>query len=205
MILSFRTDRPGQTVQTQIRLLLEDSLIRVYTVCHSVCIVWTHYTMVQPHSSNFRVITTIFLGVPIFRTSNQWKIIFFKLLQPLFHQFLKKHHPHNRSFIQTLLNEMSLPKLHNDKQVAKVQLGLSLQLVRYRIEIVKTKSFTFISLILESDYGFIFLASKWYLPSTSSHASKHYSQAGNMSLRITYNVLSSPECLKSHYLNYPIK
>ena len=37
MILSFRTDRPGQTVQTQIRLL-----IRVYTVCHSVCIVWTH-------------------------------------------------------------------------------------------------------------------------------------------------------------------
>ena len=29
MILSFRTDMPGQTVQTQIRLLL----IRVYTVC----------------------------------------------------------------------------------------------------------------------------------------------------------------------------
>ena len=25
MILSFRTDRPGQTVQTQIRLLLEES------------------------------------------------------------------------------------------------------------------------------------------------------------------------------------
>ena len=34
------------------------SLIRVYTVCHSVCIVWTHYSMVEPHSSNFRVITT---------------------------------------------------------------------------------------------------------------------------------------------------
>ena len=30
--LSFRTDRSGQTVQTQIRLLL----IRVYTVCYSV-------------------------------------------------------------------------------------------------------------------------------------------------------------------------
>ena len=43
------------------------SLIRVYTVCHSVCIVWTHYSMVDPHSSNFRVITTIFLGVRIFR------------------------------------------------------------------------------------------------------------------------------------------
>ena len=43
------------------------SLIRVYTVCHSVCIIWTHYSMVEPHSSNFRVITTNFLGVRIFR------------------------------------------------------------------------------------------------------------------------------------------
>ena len=42
-------------------------LIRVYTVCHSVCIVWTHYSMVEPHSSNFRVITTNFWGVRIFR------------------------------------------------------------------------------------------------------------------------------------------
>ena len=46
MILSFRTDMPGQTV------------------CHSVCIIWTHYSMVEPHSSNFRVITTIFFGCP---------------------------------------------------------------------------------------------------------------------------------------------
>ena len=36
-------------------------------VCHSVCIVWTHYSMVEPYSSNFRVITTNFLGVRIFR------------------------------------------------------------------------------------------------------------------------------------------
>ena len=43
------------------------SLILVYTVCHSVCIIWTHYSMVEPHSSNFRVITTNFLGVRIFR------------------------------------------------------------------------------------------------------------------------------------------
>ena len=62
MFLSFRTDRSGQTVQTQ-----TSSLIRVYTVCYSVCIVWTHYSMVEPHSSNFRVITTNFLGVRIFR------------------------------------------------------------------------------------------------------------------------------------------
>ena len=43
------------------------SLIRVYTVCHSVCIVWTHYSMVKPHSSNSRVITTNFVGVRMFR------------------------------------------------------------------------------------------------------------------------------------------
>ena len=47
---------PGQTVQ-----------IWVCTVCHSVCIVWTHYSMVEPHSSNFRVIKTNFLGVRIFK------------------------------------------------------------------------------------------------------------------------------------------
>ena len=52
IFLSFRTNRSGQTVQT---------------VCHSVCIDWTHYSMVEPHSSNFRVITTNFLGVRIFR------------------------------------------------------------------------------------------------------------------------------------------
>ena len=46
---------------------LGSSLIRVYTVCHSVCIVWTHYSMVEPQSSNFRGITTMFLGVRIFR------------------------------------------------------------------------------------------------------------------------------------------
>ena len=32
----------------------------VYTVCHSVCIFWTHYSMVNPHRSNFRIIKSIF-------------------------------------------------------------------------------------------------------------------------------------------------
>ena len=41
--------------------------IRVYTVCHSACIVWTHYSMAEPHCSNFRVIITNFWGVRIFR------------------------------------------------------------------------------------------------------------------------------------------
>ena len=35
--------------------------------CHSVFIVWTHNSMVEPHSSNFRVITTNFWSVRIFR------------------------------------------------------------------------------------------------------------------------------------------
>ena len=37
---------PNQTTRS--------SLIRIYTVCHSVCIFWTHYSMVEPHSSNIR-------------------------------------------------------------------------------------------------------------------------------------------------------
>ena len=73
IFLSFRTDRSGQTVQTQIRLL---SLIWVYTVCHSVCIVWTHYSMVEPHISNFRVIITICFGVRIFRKFTVLKMDF---------------------------------------------------------------------------------------------------------------------------------
>ena len=50
----------------------------IYTVCHSVCIVWTHYSMVEPHSSNFRMITTIFWGVRIFSkfTVNNFIITF---------------------------------------------------------------------------------------------------------------------------------
>ena len=36
-------------------------MIRVYSVvCHSVCIFWTHNSMVEPHCSTFRIITAIF-------------------------------------------------------------------------------------------------------------------------------------------------
>ena len=58
MILSFRTGRSGQTVQTQIRLLL----IRVYTVCNSSCIFWMHYSTVKPSCLNF----SKFIGRPNF-------------------------------------------------------------------------------------------------------------------------------------------
>ena len=67
MILSFPTDRSGQTVQNQISLLLDESKIRAYTGCNSVCIIWMHYFMKKPPCLNFRVFTASFSGVQIFR------------------------------------------------------------------------------------------------------------------------------------------
>ena len=52
LILSIQI-KSGQIVYTQIRLLFRSRLIRIYTVCHSVCIFWT-YCMVKPLRSNFR-------------------------------------------------------------------------------------------------------------------------------------------------------
>ena len=55
MILSFRTDMPGQTVQTHIRLLLEEQSDQGLH-----CLPFRLHrldSMVEPHSSNFRVIT----------------------------------------------------------------------------------------------------------------------------------------------------
>ena len=47
MILSFRTDGSGLTVQ-------RSSLIRVFTVCYSICIFLTKYAKVWPLCLNFR-------------------------------------------------------------------------------------------------------------------------------------------------------
>ena len=62
---------PDQTaprgVQTQIRLLLEEQSDQGLHCLPFHLLVWTRYSMVEPHSSNFRVITTNFLGVRIFR------------------------------------------------------------------------------------------------------------------------------------------
>ena len=53
IIISFRTDRSESS-----------SLSRLYTVCHSVSIIWTHYSMVNSHS----------LAVWIFTIHNTWSI-----------------------------------------------------------------------------------------------------------------------------------
>ena len=66
MILRFRTGSLSKQCRPRSDCS-RSSLIRVYTVCHSTCIVWTHYSMVEPHRSNFRVITTNVLGVRIFK------------------------------------------------------------------------------------------------------------------------------------------
>ena len=59
MILSFGTDRSGQTVQTQIRLLEEQSDQGLHYLQFPLHLL-AHYSMVAPHCSNFREITTIF-------------------------------------------------------------------------------------------------------------------------------------------------
>ena len=41
------------------------SLIRVYTVCHSFCVLLRHYCMVKSYWSNFRFITAIISSAPI--------------------------------------------------------------------------------------------------------------------------------------------
>ena len=59
LFLSFWTDRLGK----QCRPRSDCS----YTVCYSVYVFWTHFSIVKPRCSNFRMITTNFLGVRIFR------------------------------------------------------------------------------------------------------------------------------------------
>ena len=55
MILIFRTDRSGQTVQTQIRLLLEvQSDQGLHFVCYSICVFLTEYPKVWSLCLNLR-------------------------------------------------------------------------------------------------------------------------------------------------------
>ena len=66
LILSFRTDRSGQTVQTQIRLLEKQSDQGLH--CLQFCLhLLDVLLMVKPLCSNFRVITANSSGVRIFR------------------------------------------------------------------------------------------------------------------------------------------
>ena len=66
MILSFRTGRSGQTVQTQIRLLL-GAVWSASTLFEIPSIFWSHYSTLKPPCSNVRVITANFSSVWNFR------------------------------------------------------------------------------------------------------------------------------------------
>ena len=69
MIPNFLTGRSWQTVQTQIpgQTAHLGCLIRGYTVCHTICIFWMHYSTVKPSCLNLRIIKPHFSGVRIFR------------------------------------------------------------------------------------------------------------------------------------------
>ena len=58
----------------------EQSRIRAYTVCHSVSIIWMHYSTVKPRCSNFRVVTANFCGIQIFRMFTLCKYIILSLI-----------------------------------------------------------------------------------------------------------------------------
>ena len=61
LILSFWKDRSGQTIDPdQTARLLKEQSDQVHTVCHSVCIFRTHYLMIMPPWSSFRMITANF-------------------------------------------------------------------------------------------------------------------------------------------------
>ena len=64
---SFQTDRSGQTVQTQIRLLLKEQSDQGLHCLQFTLILWMHYSNETPSCSTFKVITTNCLGVGIFR------------------------------------------------------------------------------------------------------------------------------------------
>ena len=110
MNLSFWTDSPGQTVQTHIRLLLEERPISIYTICHSVCIFWTYYSMVELLCSDFRVITATFSDVQIFRNFMEAKVV------PIYCNVPKFRTDRSGQTVQTqirlLLEEQSDQDLH---------------------------------------------------------------------------------------------
>ena len=75
--LRIGTDRSEQKVLNQIRLLLKrSSLIWVYTVCHSICILLTLTAPKRKTVQVYETFTIIISGVPSFRSFTVSLIIF---------------------------------------------------------------------------------------------------------------------------------
>ena len=79
MILSFRTDRSGQIVQTQIRLQSDQGLHCLQFWLHLL----SALSLAKPSCSNFRLITANFLGVRIFRIFTVPLILRFHPVSPV--------------------------------------------------------------------------------------------------------------------------
>ena len=60
----YRNDPKFSDRQALANIVDPDHTASKDTVCHSICIFWTRYSMVEPHCSNFRIITTIFFWCP---------------------------------------------------------------------------------------------------------------------------------------------
>ena len=108
---------PGKQCGPRSDCSKRSSLIRVYTVCNSLCIVWTHYSMVEPDSSNFRVITT---NVRIFRkfTVVFWYVITRDQIYNLQHSkwtlsYLRPKNKGRNITDETLLCSLSLKQFLN--------------------------------------------------------------------------------------------
>ena len=59
MILDVRQTGLGKPCRPRSDYSWRSSLIRVYTVCNSICIFWTHKGMVKQHGSNFSKVTLL--------------------------------------------------------------------------------------------------------------------------------------------------
>ena len=71
------------------------SLIRVYNICHSICIFWAHYFIKKRNFFNFRAVKGIIIGVPIFRTFTEFFI-----------QFVSETHLSNKECCSPLIYKM---------------------------------------------------------------------------------------------------
>ena len=68
-----------------------DCEIQIYTACFSFSIFLTHYSMVTPHCSNFRIITAFFLGCPNFFWF-LWQTYSFSSFRSFVESFVEQHY-----------------------------------------------------------------------------------------------------------------
>ena len=66
--LSIRTERTDKQWRHWSDCSLRSSLIRVFTVCHSICFICTMILQGKPKLFSFRIFSILFSGVPILRS-----------------------------------------------------------------------------------------------------------------------------------------